>query len=232
LYADAPVAFASPATWPGALTAVGPRVEPCRGPGGREGRRTRAAAYAELFGCRPSACFPYTDFGYAEDERFLIDVFVYTLATDTRDIAVAVTNGMSDYPMVDADDPTQYARRELIQYLPACTPAHARRLHAMAWVPHFDGLLLDTHHTMAWHEAAVQGTPWTNAFFLLPLVRSHREFTFEVEGDPVSLLWHIPISDAEREFKRKNGPGALIERMDAVKLPWVFDEQNRPPLVE
>ena len=47
----------------------------------------------------------------------------------------------------------------------------------------------------------------------------------------MTLLWHVPISDAEIEYKKRHGMDALLDRMDAVKLPWIFDESNRPPLV-
>jgi hypothetical protein len=191
----------------------------------------RSKAYMDLFGCQPSAVFPCTEFAVEAEDPFPIDVFVFTLAAQSGDIDVAVTNGMSNQRMVDADDPEQWARRELIQYFPTCTKAHARRLHRMAWVPLEEGFLLDTHHSVAWEQPAIEGTPWKNGFFLLPLLRSHREFAFEVEGDKASLLWHIPISDAERDYKKAHGSDALIERMEAVKLPWIFDERNRPPLV-
>lgn len=69
-------------------------------------------------------------------------------------------------------------------------------------------------------------------FFLLPLIRLHREFVFEVEGDRASFLWHVPISDEERAYKQEHGTDALIDRMEAVELPWVFDEKNRPSLLE
>lgn len=78
---------------------------------------------------------------------------------------------------------------------------------------------------------AKAGTPWKNALFLDPIIRSHREFAFDLEGDEVRLLWHVPISDAELEYKRTHGADALIDRMSEVKLPWVFDEADRPPLV-
>ncbi len=68
--------------------------------------------------------------------------------------------------------------------------------------------------------------------FLLPLIKSHREFAFEVEGDKASFLWHVPISDEERAYKQEHGADALIDHMEAVGLPWVFDENNRPSLVE
>jgi hypothetical protein len=191
----------------------------------------RAIAYAELFGCQPSAIFPPHALFKEPDERFLIDIFVYTQATRSGDIEVAVTNGMSDYRMVDPDNPEKWYRRELIQYFPKCTEGHARRLHDMAWLPLFDGFYLDSHHSVAWLYPAIEGTPWKNALFLLPIIQPHRDFVFEAEGDPVSLLWHVPISDEERAFKQEQGADALLDRMDIVKLPWVFDETNRPSLL-
>jgi hypothetical protein len=192
----------------------------------------RAEAYADLFGDPPVAAFPAHALFEKPDTRFLIDVFVYHLETETQSIDVAVTNGMSDQRMADPGQPHDWHRRELIQYFPHCTEDHARRLYKMAWLPLFDGFYLDTRHSVGWVEAAVAGTPWKNAFFLEPIVRPHREFTFEVEGDKVSFLWHIPISDEERAYKQEHGANALIDRMEAVGLPWVFDEVNRPDLVE
>ena len=192
----------------------------------------RAEAYADLFGGPPSSVFEPRALFQQPDERFVIDVFVYTLETRTGDLEVAVSNGMSDQRMVNPNDPQQWSRRELIQYFPTCTAGHARRLHDMAWLPLFDGFLLDSLHSIAWEYAAVEGTPWKHAFFLEPLINSHRELEFEVEGDKASFLWHIPISDEERAYKQTHGPNALIDRMEAVNFPWIFDEQNRPLLVD
>lgn len=193
---------------------------------------SRKVAFAELFGCSPSAVFTPESLFKKPDNSFLIDILVYTLTTESGDIEVAVTNGMSDRRMAEADYPHEYCRRELIQYLPKCTQAHARRLHDMAWLPLFDGFHLDSHHSVVWTEPAIAGTPWKNAFFLMPLLNSHRKFIFEIEGDQVAFLWHIPISDKERSFKLEHGADALIDRMEAVNLPWVFDETNRPLLLE
>ncbi len=192
----------------------------------------RAKAYEELFGCTPSAGFPPHALFKKPDERFLIDIFLYTLETGSGDIDVAVTNGMSDQRMVNPDYTPEWHRRELIQYFPKCTEGHARRLHDMAWLPLFDEFYLDSHQSIAWEHPGVAGTRWKNAFFLLPLIKSHKNFVFEVEGDKVSFLWHIPISDEERAFKQEHGTDALIDRMEAVELPWVFDEKNRPSMVE
>jgi hypothetical protein len=59
----------------------------------------RVKAYGELFGCRPSAVFPPHALSQKPDERFLIDILVYTPETGSGDIDVAVTNGMSDQRM-------------------------------------------------------------------------------------------------------------------------------------
>lgn len=191
-------------------------------------------AFAELFGGEPVQEFSASQFDRKGDSNILVDVLVYELDVDGSDtpIAVAVTNGMSDQRMAEGDTSEQPRRRELIQYLPQCTPDHARRLHSMAWLPHFDGFLLDSYHSIAWPWPAVEETPWKNAFFMPPLVRSHRDFSVLVEGEPVTFLWHIPISDQEREFKQRHGANALIDRMQQIRLPWIFDEANRPSLVD
>jgi hypothetical protein len=192
----------------------------------------REKAYAEAFGSAPTKVFAPHALFKKPDERFVIDIYVYALETPTGDIEAAVTNGMSDQRMADPGRPHEWHRRELIQYFPRCTVDHARRLHYMAWLPLFDDFYLDSHHSILWQHAAVDGTPWKNAFFLLPIIRSHREVAFEVEGDKVSFLWHIPISDEERAYKQEYGANALIDRMDAVDLPWLFDENDRPNLLE
>jgi hypothetical protein len=110
----------------------------------------------------------------------------------------------------------------LIQYVAKCTEGHARRLHDMEWLPLLDDFYLDSHHSVAWEHPAVARTPWKNAFlwknafFLLPLIRSHREFIFEVESHRVSFQWHFPISDEERAYKQEHGADTLIDRLETV----------------
>lgn len=194
--------------------------------------QVRLAAYTELFGCEPSRVFSNAELTGSSTSDFLIDVWVFTLETGQGDVDVTVTNGMSDQRMSEKGERSHDNRRELIQYLRNCTPAHAVRLREMAWLPLFDQFVLNFKDTIDWPDAAVEGTPWSCAFFLYPLIRSHDEFRMNVEGDLVNLLWHIPISPAERTFKVEQGADALIDRLDEVGLPWIFDESNRPPLVD
>ena len=196
--------------------------------------KLRATAYAELFDDKPDLAFPAHQLQTGPDDPFLIDVFVYSFEIEGEDgpVYAAVTNGMSDQRMAEGDDPEQPRRRELIQYFRKCTEGHAKRLRDMAWLPLHDEFLLDSHQTIAWEWPAVKGTPWKNALFLAPLLRSHRDFSVEIEGDEVSFLWHIPISDAERAYRKKHGVDGLIDRMQEVELPWIFDENDRPSLVD
>lgn len=205
----------------------------------RELTAARAKAYAGLFGGPPLAAFPARQPGTGKAEPCLIDVFTYSLETWKGPVVVAVTNGLSDRRMTDPDEPDCWSRRELIQYFRECTPANAERLQTMASLTLSGGFFLDALHTLAGPfptfengVLAWSGAPWVHAFFPEPVIRSHREFTFLVEGDDASFLWHVPISDAERAYKLEHGANALIDRMDAVELPWIFDENDRPRLVE
>ena len=51
----------------------------------------------------------------------------------------------------------------------------SRRLRDMAWLPLFDGFLLDSFHSVAWEWPAVEGTPWKHAFFLEPFQAPDRK---------------------------------------------------------
>jgi hypothetical protein len=194
----------------------------------------RGLAYADLFEGEPDLVFPALQLRNGEDDPFLIDVFAYSMNVEGQDgdVFAAVTNGMSDHRMAEGDEPDQPRRREIIQYFRVCTDAHAKRLRDMAWLPLHDGFLLDTHHTFRWEWPAVEGTPWKNALFLVPLWKTHREFAVEVEGEDVSFLWHIPISDAEWAYRMEHGVDGLIDRMQETKLPWIFDEDDRESLVD
>jgi hypothetical protein len=42
----------------------------------------------------------------------------------------------------------------------------------------------------------------------------------------------MPWDERQRAYRLQHGADALIERIGALDLPWVFDETNRPSLVE
>lgn len=193
--------------------------------------KLRNNAFVKLFASEPQEVFPYSAFDDGED-AYAIDVLVFPLdlAEFPGRIVAAVTNGMSDVDMADAHS-GDVRRCELIQYFHECDFSHARRLYDLAWIPLMDGFSLGPYETLAMPDAVNEGSLLKNALFMPPLLTAHREFQLPVEGTPMSLLWHIPISDSELDFKKQHGVNALIERMEAVELPWIFDEEERPPLL-
>lgn len=191
----------------------------------------RGPAFARLFGGKPEKVFPFHSFN-EENDAYLIDVLVFSL--DLKEfpgrVVAAVTNGMSDYAMTDATTGDR-RRCELIQYFHVCDFDHAQRLYDLAWIPLMDKFSLGPYDTIAMPDAVVEDSPLNNAFFLPPLLNAHREFELMIEGQPMHLLWHVPISDDELAFKKHHGANALIQRMEAAQLPWIFDEVERPPLL-
>lgn len=191
----------------------------------------RAAAYRKLFEDGPVRVYPYTDFTRADDE-IRVDVYLYALKDENgRDIVAAVTNGMSDRRMVDPKNPSYYGRREVIQYLAECKPADAHRLHGIAYVALAQGFFLDFQHTLELPWEGAKALRWRNSIFLWSLLNPHREFSLDLEDDTVELLWHVPLSDQELAYQQMQGLGALLDRMQEAKLPWVFEASNRPALV-
>jgi hypothetical protein len=194
----------------------------------------RAAAYNELFGSKPVAVYPFHQLRGKEDGPFLIDVFGYPLEIEGLDktVLAVVTNGMSDQLMaLDQERPKRPRRRELIQYLTECPLSRAQRLRDVAWLPLFDGFLLDTRDTVAWELPPKDHSPLQHAFFLDPIWTPHQGPFATIGGEEVSFLWHIPISSSELALKREEGANALLDRMQDAKLPWLFEEANRPSLV-
>jgi hypothetical protein len=47
---------------------------------------------------------------------------------------------------------------------------------------------------------------------------------FSFGGDPVQWLWLVPITEAERQFGKDEGPDALIERLAAEGRSWVVGD--------
>jgi hypothetical protein len=191
----------------------------------------RTKAYEKLFGAKPTEVFAFHRFA-AADTVCLVDVFVYALEVEglDRPVMAAVTNGMSDLPMYHPEEPDVPLRRELIQYFPVCTEPYARRLHDCAWLPHYDGFALDLDDTISWPDQLVGELQ--HSLFLQSINRRHAEFRVEIDADEMSLLWHIPIADEELEYKQSRGVEALIDRMEKVRLPWLFDPETRPPLLK
>jgi hypothetical protein len=182
------------------------------------------SSYAALFGSEPIQVFPYSDFT-RPDGDIRIEVLVYSLrGLDNghefgKDHVALLTNGLSSEGR---------PRRELIQYFAHGRRTDAHRIHSAAYSAVEMGRWLDFGSAVTLPYPS--GSAWPHTVFLPPPVTAHSDFQIAVEGDPVKLLWHVPLSDAEFAYQRDHGIPALLRGMSNAALPWFFDETTRPML--
>ncbi len=194
--------------------------------------KERVGAYERVFAGKPTAAFPYTSLSSdPKHSGVCIDVFVYTLHVKCEHVYVLVTNGMSDQRLSDGETAPVSQRFELLQYVRNYSLAHAVRLFEMAWLPHFDKFVLDAGDTIEWPFPGVSESRWQHGFFLQPFLAQHRDCEMTLEGDEVSFLWYIPVSDDELTFKREEGLDTFLVLLDESELPWIFDESSRISMI-
>ena len=187
--------------------------------------RLRELAYAELFGGQPVHVMKHDEFQKPPmGGRVDVRLYEFKHGQASEDVRVAITSGMSDYRMSARGQAP--VRREIFPYFRECRLEDMVRLHDMAWLPLAQGFCLDFFESIGPHPSK-----WPGSLFLRSLVEPHAEFKLTLNGDEMRLLWHIPLSETELEFKIKNGVNALLGRMQERQLPWIFDENNRPSLV-
>jgi hypothetical protein len=155
-----------------------------------------------------------------------VDVMLYKLEfRSTGEFQVAVTSGLSDYAM-KLPKGAGVLRRELIQYFRDPRPQDLARLHDMAWLPLAQRYSLDYFHTVGPHPVE-----WPGSIFLPSLVQNHAKFEMKLGGDEVKLLWHVPLTQSELDYKLQHGADALLGKLEECQLPWIFDPQTRVPMV-
>jgi Suppressor of fused protein (SUFU) len=191
---------------------------------------TRHAAYEKLFG--------KVDAVYAEDSLLIPRVDLrsyYRKAAGGGMTCALVTSGMSDLPMKVPNDPRASRRVELVLY---CAEPRHEYIETMRWLAHFP------HDQKTWigfghtipngnPPAPFWGSPALDTVLLMPtVVQRDRTLPQELvlEGDPVDLLWVVPISPAECKLKLKKGVTAIYQLFDQNKHPHVF-EPNRKSYV-
>ncbi|MDR3508303.1 MAG: suppressor of fused domain protein [Caulobacteraceae bacterium] len=184
--------------------------------------KTRLEAFATLFGKPPVRTFTFDELD-GDDDSLMIDVLAYAIpqAGPKGQVYALVTNGLSDFPIFDPDEGVT-ERCEIIQYFYEVREEDAQRLYAVAYLAVMENINLADGDAIA-----MAGIPdpfeRPNSLFLRPLVKSHMRFDITIGGDPTTLLWHVPISDAELEYKMSRDVDALIERMAEAETPWVYD---------
>jgi len=150
---------------------------------------------------------------------------------DRQGFVVAVTGGMSLRPQPRATRPS---RIELgIAWEPRGsdpTPVLSF-LSGQALLPWARNTCLDEGHAIA---LFAPGQAEIGPAFRAVLLRERPPGAPPIdlppfEGEPVRLLWMVPITDSELEFLRREGPDALRERLDARGVGWIH--RDRAPVV-
>jgi hypothetical protein len=178
--------------------------------------------YEELFG-------PYdVAFHQLDDETPHIDVYRHP-PTEGRPFSTFVTGGASRLPM---QVPPEYhgapRRIELVLYVGEPRNEYGHLLHRLAHYSHRNATWLGYWHSLV-------GEPIVPDSLLGPIVFLDPPFEPDnvlherliVEGDPVELLWVVPITEQELAYKVEHGIEALQERLAEDDVPAVFDPGRR-----
>ena len=88
---------------------------------------------------------------------------------------------------------------------------------------------LGNGHTMPC-DAFGAKSPFQAVLFLIAPPGGPKVALPSVDGEPVNLLWLVPITNNERAFARKNGSAALVERMKSAGVTWMFKPRDEVPL--
>ncbi len=194
----------------------------------------RDEVYARVFG---ADCQRYAD----EEGSPPIEVRRYpgTPVGDGPRCDTWVTSGMSDVALVDEEGDS--LRRELVFYAPPGGDFTVG-LRAIASYPFENETYLDHGHSIqSFGTLFVPGgadalladdtarVELPHLVLLSPLVRQHRRIgeQLELDGQPLQLLWVVPISAAEHALKRKEGTSALLDLFERVRHPWLFNAKRR-----
>ena len=161
------------------------------------------------------------------------------LRFDLPDTFVFITVGMSLFPqpLVERyyDDPSPYRRIELAAAVDGrCPEADAEELgsyiSAEAGFPWQQFTWIGEGHTMncASTPRSCGGDAFGAVLFSTKLPKTPRIALPPFRGDPLNVLWMLPISQAEREFAQRHESEALLQRLAGTGCDFVI--RKRSPL--
>jgi len=171
-------------------------------------------------------------------------------AKEDRPCHTLVTMGMSDAKLNVTDGAECLCRQELMVYLPRDWPldwvkVEPRRpeeppdgpegawwimgaLKDIARYAHTHEAFLAPGQTLAFPEPPSPGSRFTSALVLHPLWEEDSFSPAEINGEPFSILWIVPITQAECDYKQEHGAEALLELLDANPDADIWLDLNRP----
>jgi len=165
-----------------------------------------------------------------------IDVYIFEPQGDSRGrerpCYTLVTSGMSDKRMRVPKE-VDFRRAELVLYVDEPTNEQIGVLRFLARLPH--------QQKTTWYA---RGTTMTNGqppqpifedseldcfLFLDPLLNDDSEIhkKLEIDEDPVTVLWVVPITDAECQYLLDRELGDFLELLDRKEHPFILDEGRR-----
>jgi len=163
-----------------------------------------------------------------------VDVYLFKPGYEGRDFCTLVTGGMSDIPMnAPPDIGHEFRRAELVFYCDEPKSEYVQLLRRYAHLAHDLQSWFWEAHTIPNGDPPTPlfaDTPALDCVLLLnSIVRPDNDLRSHLilDGDPVSLLWFIPITSAECEFKLAQGVEALLDVFGQVQHPHVFTGNRR-----
>lgn len=142
---------------------------------------------------------------------------------DREGYRIAVTGGMSLRPQPRAQSPSRIELGFAWEPRSEDPTPILSYLSGQALLPWERYTFLDEGHAIGLSAAAqAEIGPAFRAVFLRGDPPGAPAVKFPpFEDEPVRLLWMVPITDQELEFLRREGPGALKERLDASGVGWI-----------
>jgi len=165
-----------------------------------------------------------------------IDVYIFEPGPDShgveRECYTLVTSGMSDAPMRVAED-VPYRRAELVLYLDEPKEQHILVLRWLAGLPHIQKRTwygLGTTMTNGQPPQPIFDDSVLDCFlFLHPLVCDDDSVheKLNLGGDPTTLLWVVPITEAECQFILDESLDEFLDLLDRKKHSFKLDEGRK-----
>jgi hypothetical protein len=118
-------------------------------------------------------------------------------------------------------------RAEILLYASEASGWMFNVLKGLAEMPFDQSSFLHWGHTVPnGKPMTAQPSLLTNFFFFQPCMEAEDFDQLVIEGDEVSILWMVPITDAELAYKRAHGANALLDLFAEHELSQVIDESR------
>jgi hypothetical protein len=181
----------------------------------------RETVYGELFG--------ESDTVFHELLPLVPHIDVYRFQpSNGRDFYTFVTGGMSDLPMSSPKQMGADVRRaELVFYAADDGQEYAELLRSLAHFPHDNRTWLHWGHTMPNGNPPqpILDAQALDTFLFLPTIviaDSELGKRLSWNGDPINLLWVVPISTTECNLKLEHGTDAVFDLFDSHEHPCIW----------